>query len=185
MYNWKHISPRALIKVDIRKVYDTVKWHFLLDVLVAYKFPQKVIEWIKACVQTVSYSLVLNGEPSRRFRGRKDLRQGDPLSPLLFVLVMDYLTRMFSFAARDARFHFHPLCQQQRLTNLAFADDLLVFCKGDSYSVAKVKVVMEKFAVLSGLHANLNKSNIYMGGLSDSKQQLLLQITGFQKGVFR
>lgn len=97
---------------------------------------------------------------------------------------MDYLTRMFSQAARDPRFRFHPLCQQLRLTNLAFADDLLVFCKGDTTSVSIVKDVMDQFAALSGLQANLNKSSIYMAGMRDSKQHQLLQLTGFEKGIF-
>lgn len=151
------------MKVDIRKAYDSVMWDFLTDLLIAYKFPQRFLEWLVPCIHTVSYLLVLNGEATEWFNGKQGLRQGDPLSPLIFELVMEYLSRMLSLMANDAQFRFHPLCKSHRLTNLAFADDLRVFCKGDSYYVKKIAVVLEQFASVSGLQANLRKSSIYMG----------------------
>lgn len=129
LYNRSNSSPRPLIKVDNRKAYDTVHWSFLHDLLVAYKFPQPMVQWLTTCVQTVSYFLLIYGEPTEVFMGQQGLRQGDLLSPLLFVLVMEYLTRMFSAMAKEPGFNFHPMCRRLRLTNLAFADDLLSFVR--------------------------------------------------------
>lgn len=112
------------------------------------------------------------------------MRQGDPLSPLFFTLVMEYLSRLFLNASKDPSFRFHPLCKQDNLTNLAFADDLLLFCKGHDYSVAKMTKVLELFERTAGLQANPAKSSIYMGGLSIARQNRLLQLTGYQKGEF-
>lgn len=76
---------------------------------------------------------------------------------------MEYLSRMFSHMAKESDFRFHHLCKALKLTNLAFADDLLVFCKGEVKSVQKVARVLKEFASVSGLLANLQKSCIYMG----------------------
>lgn len=73
LYNRQNSSPRAFFKVDFCKAYDTAQLQFLLDLLEALKFPPSFIQWIKSAVQTVSYSLVLNGEPTPFFLGQQGL----------------------------------------------------------------------------------------------------------------
>lgn len=70
LYNMKQASPRVMLKVNIRKAYDSVNWSFLQKLLAAYKFPQTFIRWLSSCIQTVTYALVINGEVGRRFEGR-------------------------------------------------------------------------------------------------------------------
>ncbi|KAL0287396.1 UNVERIFIED_CONTAM: Retrovirus-related Pol polyprotein from type-2 retrotransposable element R2DM [Sesamum radiatum] len=91
-YNQKHLPPRCALKVDLRKAYDTVEWDFLRAVLMLFGFPEQFIQWIVVCVTTPSFSVCLNGAPHGFFRGARGLRQGDPMSPFLFVLVMEVLT---------------------------------------------------------------------------------------------
>lgn len=129
----------------------------------------------------MSYSLVINGEPTTFFQDKQGLRQGDPLSPLLFTLVMEYLSRIFLLAARDPSFRHHPYCKPLNMVSLAFADDLLVFCKGQDFSVSKLNAVLDRFGRTSGLEANHNKSSLYMRGLSVARQHCLLELTGYQK----
>ncbi|XP_062103511.1 uncharacterized protein LOC133814585 [Humulus lupulus] len=136
-YSRKNISNRCLVKLDLSKAYDSVDWYFLEDLLNAYCFRSRFISWIMVCLKGASYSLLLNGRLHGAFSGMKGLRQGDPISPLLFVLIMEYLTRLLLLASQQKEFRFHPLCKHLKLVNLCFADDLLLFCKG-SYSSVKI-----------------------------------------------
>lgn len=80
-YTQKGVSPRCLIKIDIRKTYDSVEWPFLRMILLEYGMPVKIVELIMECVTAVNYSLLLNGSLTAKFQARKGLRQGDPMFP--------------------------------------------------------------------------------------------------------
>jgi len=89
-YQRKNISPRCLLKVDIQKAFNSAHWGFLKDLLMALKFPQIFTKWVLTCVTTVHFTIHINGRDHGSFRGGRGLRQGDPLSPLLFVIAMEY-----------------------------------------------------------------------------------------------
>lgn len=92
-YSRKGLSHRCMVKVDIKKAYDSVEWVFLESMMVEVGVPSKMVGLIMACVSTVSYSILLNGSPLPPFQARRGLRQGDPMSPYLFSMVMEYLSR--------------------------------------------------------------------------------------------
>ncbi|XP_062086165.1 uncharacterized mitochondrial protein AtMg01250-like [Humulus lupulus] len=153
------------MKLDLSKAYDTIDWDFLENLLNMFCFPSRFIKWIMVCLRGSSYSLVLNGRIQGHFKGGKGLRQGDPISPLLFVIVMEYLTRLLIKASRDNRFKFHPMCKSLNLISLCFADDLIIFCKGTTTSVQVLLEVFSEFGCSSGLKINYSKSHIYFGGV--------------------
>ncbi|XP_070014502.1 uncharacterized protein [Nicotiana sylvestris] len=87
------------------------------------------------CVTTVSYTIFVNGKPTRPFDARRGVRQGGPLSPYLFVLAMEYLTRILKTLKEKPDLNYHPRCETLHIVQLSFADDLLLFCRGDVVSI--------------------------------------------------
>lgn len=82
-YSRKWISPRPVLKVDLRKAYDTLEWSFLNRLLVEMEFPIKFISWIMVCVSILTYSLLLNGRRTTPFSGQKRTKTRGPHVPLL------------------------------------------------------------------------------------------------------
>ncbi|KAL2224964.1 UNVERIFIED_CONTAM: hypothetical protein Sindi_2996400 [Sesamum indicum] len=157
-YNQMRLPPRCALKVDIRKAYDTVEWDFLLAVLQLFGFPPTFTRWIEECVTTTSFSIGLNGKPHGFFAGARGLRQGDPLSPYLFVLVMEALHLGFlQRIEQDMQFTYYWKCESSKVFQMGFADDLLLLCKADLDSIRVFKEGLDWFAELSGLRLNVQK----------------------------
>ncbi|KAL2251924.1 UNVERIFIED_CONTAM: Retrovirus-related Pol polyprotein from type-1 retrotransposable element R2 [Sesamum indicum] len=170
-YNQIRLPPRCALKVDIRKAYDTVEWDFLLAVLQLFGFPQTFTKWIEECVTTASFSIGLNGNPHGFFVGACGLRQGDPLSPYLFVLVIE-----------DMQFTYHWKCEPAKVFQLGFADDLLLFCRADLDSLRVLKMGLDRFAEWSGLRLNVQKSHVIISRSAQGWKDQILAAMGFQEG---
>jgi len=179
-YQRKHISPGCILKIDLQKAFDSIHWGFLKEFLTALKFPLSFIKWILACVTSITFSIHLSGQDSERFEGGKELRQGDRLPPLLLVISMEYLFRLLKVASSQEGFIYHPHCKPTGLTRLMFADDLLLFCKADPTSLQYLMNALTSISETVGLRANLQKSQMVLGGCSSNLQQQCLQITGAQ-----
>lgn len=162
----KHLSPRCTIKVHLRKAYDSLNWNFMRIMLLELGIPYRFVCLIMKCVTTVSYSLNLNGGFTMPFPAKKGLRQGDPMSPYLSVLAMEYLQRILNRLALNANFNFHPKCSRLGIMHLCFADDLLLFCRADATSITVLKETFEEFSIPTGLDANNDKSNVFLAGVT-------------------
>ncbi|KAK4380831.1 Retrovirus-related Pol polyprotein from type-2 retrotransposable element R2DM [Sesamum angolense] len=127
-YNQCRLPPRCALKVDLRKAFDTVEWDFFIATLRMFGFPAVFIRWIEECVTSAHYSVVVNGGVHGYFAGARGLRQGDPMSPYLFVLVMEVLHMILQqLIEQDGEFRYHWRCQELNLFQLSFADDLILF----------------------------------------------------------
>lgn len=135
-----------------------------------------------ACLSTTSYSFNVNGELTQPFEGKKGLRQGDPISPYLFVLCMEYLNRCLVTLRTNPRFHFYPRCKKLSLVHVCFADDLVLFSKGDINSVRELFYAFNLFATVSGLRANQAKGSIYFAGVHQETQDAILTEFNLSKG---
>lgn len=130
MHNY-HLNKgpvRCALKVDLRKAFDTVSWEFILAGLHAIGIPQTMTSWIKQCISTAHYSISLNGELHGFFKASRGIRQGDPLSPYLFVLATKGLAGILCHTTQQQGFKYHWRCKQNSITHLCFADDLMLFC---------------------------------------------------------
>jgi hypothetical protein len=100
-----------------------------------FGFPDHFVHLVMMCVETTSFSVAVNGDLFGFFAGKCGVRQGDPLSPYLFIMCMEYFSRLLNLATHKAGFHFHPKCQSLGISHLAFADDILLLCRCDTLSV--------------------------------------------------
>ena len=124
-----------ICKLDVEKAFDHVSWSFLLQLLERSGFSAKWRQWILFCLSTVRFSILINGSPCGFFGSTRGQRQGDPLSLLLFVLVMDALGRMLDKAVLEGRlFGFSVGNLEGRslaVSHLLFADDTFIFCEAN------------------------------------------------------
>lgn len=135
------------------------------------------------CVTSVSYGYVVNGNVTQYLREKRGLRQGDPLSPLLFVLVMEYLYRLLHELKSVPDFNFHAKCEKLSIVNLSFADDLLLFARGDVKSVELLMNMFNQFSRSTGLRVNPAKRQTYSGSVPLEDKRCILEITGFGEGA--
>lgn len=122
-----------MIKVDTQKVYDSVEWPFLEQVLTNLNFPAMIVDWIMKCISNVSYSIIINRKPSSPFPGKKGLGQGDSLSLFLFVIAIEYLNKQLKTLRHNPNFNFYPKCSKLQIIQLGFVDDLLLFLVEDMW----------------------------------------------------
>ncbi|GJV05005.1 polypyrimidine tract-binding protein homolog 2 isoform X1 [Tanacetum coccineum] len=182
-YHLDRGPPRCAFKVDIQKAYDTVDWGFLKNILAGFDFHTRMIGWIMECVTTTSFSVCINGSLHGFFKGKRGLRQSDPLSPYLFTLVMEILTLMLQRGVRNANsFTYHRYCSRMELINLCFAYDLFLFAHGDTDSVRVIKEALVEFKEASGLVPSLPKSKAYFCNVIDFNKLAILQILTFEEG---
>ncbi|XP_043697111.1 uncharacterized protein LOC122647869, partial [Telopea speciosissima] len=177
----KAANPTAVLKVDLHKAYDSLSRKFLFDVMGRMGFSDKFIGWVKACVTTPMFSVLINGSPAGFFNGGRGIRQGDPLSPYLFTLAMEAFTGIMRRLEIDGQIKLLPRCKSFHLSHLIFADDLMIFVKGNRDSILASLGGLDEFAALSGLQLNRSKSSIILGGLTQTSSLELLDLTGFSE----
>lgn len=176
-------AKRIAIKVDIAKAFDTISWDFIFTCLASIGLPPLYIRWLRACVCTPSFTVGYNGTVQGYFKSTRGLRQGDPLSPYLFVIAMNCLSILLNNAAAQGRFAYHHKCEETKLTHLCFADDLLIFTKGDKQSVKGVLEVLKEFELQSGLGVSLSKTCFFSCGLQQMEINEIAEETGLSHGT--
>ena len=123
-----------------------------------------------ACITTTMFFLRLKGDLFGFFESERGLRQGDPMSPLLFVFVMEYLSRILKVAIEQKGFMFHPGCKELKLFSLSFADDPLLFYKAEVESVKSLLTAVNQFADCIRFEVNPTKTEMLIAG---TKQEIM------------
>jgi hypothetical protein len=156
--------PGVICKLDIEKAYDHVNWSCLLHLLERMGFGRRWRLWIESCISSVQFSVLVNGSPEGFFSCSRGLRQGDPLSPLLFLLVMEVLSRMLRKVEEEGLIRgfragsnaAEGLC----ISHLLYADDTILFCDANVDQLVYVRMVLTCFEAVTGLRVNMAKSEM-------------------------
>jgi hypothetical protein len=152
--------PSLIFKVDFHKAFDTVQWDYLEQVMRHMGFGEKWINLIKICISTAKLSVLINGSPSKEFLMGRGIRQGDPLSLFLFLIVVEGLSVLFQRATTNDLFKGITFGDIFCLSHLQYADDTLIFMPANLHMVKTVKRILLWFAIFSGLHINFHKSSL-------------------------
>jgi hypothetical protein len=149
------------IKLDMAKAYDRLEWVFISTTLKTMGFPSNLVQTIMRCVTSVSFSVLINGQPSHSFKPNRGIRQGDPLSPYLFILCADVFSNMISAKQDQSLINGLSIAQNApKISHLFFADDSLIFCKAKKEEAAHLKAIFEEYQRISGQLINMTKSEM-------------------------
>jgi len=149
------------VKTDMSKAYDRLEWDFIQLVLQAMGFHPKWINWIMQCITTVSYSFLLNGAAQGSVTPQRGIRQGDPLSPYLFIICSEVLSGLCLKAQQDGSLPGIRVSKGSPMINyLLFADDTMFFCRSDAKSCKALMTILQKYEAASGQMINKTKSAI-------------------------
>ncbi|PKU64553.1 Putative ribonuclease H protein [Dendrobium catenatum] len=142
-------------KLDIKKAFDSVSRDFLLERMLQKGFPSLFVNWIKSCISNVNYSILLNGTLEGYFSSSAGLRQGCPLSPYLFCIVMDAFSNLLEYRGFRGISH-----KEYSLSHLLYADDVLIFGEASSENCNILASILMDFANATGLNINYDKCSI-------------------------
>ncbi|XP_058776202.1 uncharacterized protein LOC131650515 [Vicia villosa] len=143
------------------KAYDRLEWGFITEVLSSMGFPCQMVSLISKCISSVSYSVLINGQPSKVFSPERGLRQGDPLSPYLFILCADVLSGLLKKEAQSKNIHGISVARKALvITHLFFADDSLLFARANNKEAGQILEILQRYQCSSGQMVNLEKSEV-------------------------
>jgi hypothetical protein len=186
LHELKLRSDKGIIwKLDFEKAYDRVSWNFLFEVIERKGFPDRWLKWVEACVTGVKVCVNINGERSNFFRTYRGVRQGDPLSPLLFNMVSDALAVMLDKAKGNGVLTgLVPEIFPGGITHLQYADDTVVFIPFDENQILATKFILYCFEDTAGMKINYHKSEVFTVGLEKEETDRVAQMLNCPVGAF-
>ena len=176
-------APTFFLKLDISRAFDAILWPFLFEVLRAKGFGNNFRKWVAILLQSVSTRVIVKGNQGRRFDHARGLRQGDPSSPLLFVMAMDALSALIcKAAAAGVLSSFNGMLANQRLS--LFADDVALFVHPTEPDLLCIKEVLHVFGHVSGLRVNYRKTSATLIHGQQGDSERVQQFFNYQMGEF-
>ncbi|PWA37461.1 RNA-directed DNA polymerase, eukaryota, Reverse transcriptase zinc-binding domain protein [Artemisia annua] len=171
LLHWcKYKKKQTMIfKIDFEKAYDSVRWDYLDDVLNNFGFGTKWRGWIQNCLHSSRGSILVNGSHTREFQFQKGLKQGDPLSPFLFILIMESLHLSFQKVVNEGLFEGVSLSSSLQLSHLFYADDVIFIGQWSDSNITTIVHALKCFHKASGLRMNLHKSKLMGVAVEDEK----------------
>jgi len=179
-------GPNVILKLDMTKAYDRLSWLFLTKVLRKMGFTERLIGIVFGLVSNNWYSILINGQAHGFFKSSRGVKQGDPVSPTLFILAAEALSRGLNALHTNLYFcGFGMPKWSPKINHLAYADDMIIFSSSDETSLMLIMQVLKAYETASGQLVNKTKSAVYLHHLTDMEVVSKVErITGIHRNDF-
>ena len=153
-----------IVQIDYEKTYDSVNWDFLYHMIERMGFCDRWISWIKESLGSSLVLVLVNGSPTKEFAPTRGLRKGDPMTPFLFLVVVEDLAGLVRQAIKKDLYNGIKVgYNDTNVGLLQFADDTLFLCEAKAQNAQTLKVILRSFELALGLRVNFSKTKF--GGL--------------------
>jgi hypothetical protein len=170
-------TPGMLLKLDLSKAFDKLSWHYIKEVLTAFGFCTNWIDWILNLISSTFFSILVNGTPSQPFSPSRGIRQGDPLSPFLFVIMAEGLGRYIKASIENGSLQGLPLHGlQPAASHSQFVDDTMLMNTPTVQEANKLNSILSDFSDATGTSFNLAKSQLFFFNTPKAIQQHVSQL---------
>lgn len=182
-----HHSKREIIilKLDFEEAFDMVEHDAVTEMLRAKGFPPRWIKWTEDIFSSATLSVLLNGVAGKDFKCKRGVRQGDPLSPLLFAIATDLLQSVINHEYVEG--NLHPLFPQSMDTPflvIQYADDAILIMQACDSQLLHLKEILHMVALSNGLRVNYHKSCLVPINVDSEKASILANVFGCVVGAF-
>ncbi|XP_043700054.1 uncharacterized protein LOC122650730 [Telopea speciosissima] len=164
------------LKIDIQKAYDTLSWDFMFSVLLKFGFSGRWIQWLRSLLSSTRISVLVNGGPVGFFGVDRDLRQGDPILPLLFIVVEEVLCRGLTKLLDDKKIlSLNGPWGIHTPRQYLLADDIFIFTNASIQYVRNLKAFLNQYQEFLGQRINLDKSKLFLGSIPTRRRQAIVE----------
>jgi hypothetical protein len=166
LHSIKRKSIKSMVlKLDLQKAYDCINWDLLRMILIQIGLGIDMTNWIMSCIISSSFDVLLNGEATEFFKSGRGLRQGCPLSPLLFILVMEGLSLLLKESQSNGLLTGIKVSRTIKILHILFVDDVVIMSNATLNEWWEIDKIVKLFCLASGLKVNIQKSTVLHEGL--------------------
>ncbi|KAL0283735.1 UNVERIFIED_CONTAM: hypothetical protein Sangu_2869800 [Sesamum angustifolium] len=178
-FDLRYKNNNLVIKLDMSKAYDRVDWNFLLLIMEKMGFPSRFLSLIKHAIQDCWFTVLVNGEMAGFSKSSQGLRQGDPISPTLFIIAAEAFSKGIDHLfIGNPNMHFQTKCEV-KISHLSYADDVIIFTNCKEAGLIRLMNFLRKFEEQSGQQINQVKSAFILGRKANLITNRIKNITGF------